>query len=408
MSEDNILVACDVGTSKICVLVAEVALDESLKLIGFGQSIPQGIKKGNIVNMQSTTAAIEEAVKAAEKMADIEIQSIFTNISGAHIASLNNRAAISLGNTNREITPSDIRKVCEAARSVPIQPGREIIHSISNEFRVDDNDGIKDPSGMTGLKLETETHIVTGSSNILHNFKKCIEDTGLKVENFIFSPLASAEAVLTEDEKKLGVALVEIGAGTTDIAIFAHGNIVYSASISIGSEYVTKDLAVGLKTTEEEAEKVKISKGLAAVESVPENEKIEVKNVSKDGYNIFTRFEICSIIEARMEEIFTMVREKIVQSGYRDRIKGGIVLTGGGVLLGNSEKLCGRIISLPVRIGKPQNITGLSDTVKSPAYSASVGILKYALKNYTLEVEEVVESDAFSLFFKRISSWFGF
>ncbi len=376
---EKLLVGLDIGTTKICVIVGEIVEDKRIDIIGIGTHPSKGLKKGMVINIDSTVESVKRAVEEAELMAGVEINSVYTGIAGGHIQGLNGRGVIAV--KEGEITRGDIERVLDAAKVVSIPIDREILHVIPQEFIVDGQDGIRDPLGMSGTRLEVCVHIITGAVTSAQNIVKCVKRAGLETMDVILQPLASSEAVLTQEEKDLGVMVVDIGGGTTDLAIFVEGAVRHTAVLPIGGNHLTNDIAIGLRTPPQEAEKLKIRYGCALTEMVKENETIEVSSVGGRAPRIMSRQLLSEVIEPRAEEIFTLVATEVEKAGFEDKIPSGVVLTGGSSLTPGMVELCEQILNLPTRIGGPSNMGGLIDIVRSPMYATGVGLLIYAYQS---------------------------
>ena len=375
MAKNETVVGLDIGTTKICAIVGEFADDGGIDIVGIGTHPSRGLRKGVVINIESTVESIKHAIEEAELMAGCEISRVFTGVAGGHIKGFNSHGIVAV--KNREVAEDDVRRVIDAAKAVAIPMDRETIHIIPQEYIIDDQDGIKKPIGMFGVRLEAKVHIVTAAVTSAQNIIKCANRTGLNVADIVLQQLASSEAVLTPDEKELGVALVDIGGGTTDIAIFAEGSIVHTSVISIAGNHVTKDVAIGLRTPEAAAEKIKQKYGCAMTSLVDKEETIEVPSVGDRTPRVLSRQILCEIIEPRCEEIFMLVQREIQQTGYADMLASGVVITGGQSSMEGMVELAEDVIGLPVRRGSPRNIGGLIDVVKSPMYATGVGLVLY-------------------------------
>jgi len=373
----ELVVGLDIGTTKICCIVGE-AKDGGLDVIGIGQHPSRGLRKGVVINIESTVASIKRAVEEAELMAGCEIGAVYAGIAGGHIRGFNSQGVVAV--KDKEVRPSDVARVIDAARAINIPQDREIIHVLPQEFIIDEQDGIKEPLGMSGVRLEAKVHIVTAAVSSAQNIIKCCARVGLTVADIVLEPLASAEAVLAEEEKELGVALVDIGGGTTDLAIFAGGAIQHTSVIPLGGNHLTNDIAVGLRTPMQEAERIKIQYGSAQVQMLERDETIEVPSVGGRAPRVLSRRILCEIIEPRVEELFQLVHREIQKAGQEDLLASGVVLTGGSTQLAGMPELAEEVLGLPVRRGSPRNVGGLVDVVKSPAYATAVGLLHYGLK----------------------------
>ncbi|TMB26709.1 MAG: cell division protein FtsA [Deltaproteobacteria bacterium] len=373
----ELVVGLDIGTTKICCIVGE-AKETGLDVIGIGQHPSRGLRKGVVINIESTVASIKRAVEEAELMAGCEIGAVYAGIAGGHIRGFNSQGVVAV--RDKEVRPSDVARVIDAARAINIPQDREIIHVLPQEFIIDEQDGIKEPLGMSGVRLEAKVHIVTAAVSSAQNIIKCCARTGLTVADIVLEPLASAEAVLAEEEKELGVALVDVGGGTTDLAIFVSGAIQHTSVIPLGGNHLTNDIAVGLRTPLQEAERIKIQYGSAQVQMLERDETIEVPSVGGRAPRVLSRRILCEIIEPRVEELFQLVHREIQKAGQEDLLASGVVLTGGSTQLAGMPELAEEVLGLPVRRGAPRNVGGLIDVVKSPAYATAVGLLHYGLK----------------------------
>jgi cell division protein FtsA len=373
---DNLVVGLDIGTTKICAVVGEVT-DKGLDIVGLGTSPSRGLRKGVVVNIDSTVESIKKAVEEAELMAGMEIDGVFAGIAGGHIKGFNSRGVIAI--KDKEVTAGDIERVIDAAKAVAIPMDREVIHVLPQEFIIDEQDGIKEPLGMSGVRLEAEVHIVTGAVTSAQNIIKSCNRAGLEVRDIVLQQLASSYAALTEDEKDLGVALIDIGGGTTDIAIFVQGSIWHTAVLALGGNHLTNDIAVGLRTPASEAEKIKKKYGCALTSLVRPEESIEVTSVGGREPRTLSRQVLAEIVEPRAEEIFTLAKREIEKAGYLEMIPSGVVVTGGSVILEGMPELAEQIFDLPVRRGTPRNIGGLVDIINSPMYTTGVGLVMYGM-----------------------------
>ncbi|MBI5286572.1 MAG: cell division protein FtsA, partial [Deltaproteobacteria bacterium] len=365
----DIVVGLDIGTTKICAIVGEVK-ENGLEIVGIGTHPSKGLRKGVVVNVESTVQSIKKAVEEAELMAGCEINTVYAGISGGHIKGFNSHGVIAV--RDREVTKADVGRVIEAAQAVAIPPDREVIHVIPQEYIIDEQDGIQEPLGMSGVRMEVKVHIVTAAVTSAQNIIKCANRAGLDVADIVLQQVASNEAILTQDERELGVALVDIGGGTTDIAIYHEGTIKHTGVISLGGNQITGDIAVGLRTPTEEAERIKKRYGCAMASMVQRDETIEVPSVGGRKPRIVSRQILGDIIEPRMEELYQLINMEITNSGYRGVIASGIVLTGGTAIMDGTVELAEQIFNLPVRRGIPMGIGGLVDVVRSPMCSTGV------------------------------------
>ena len=377
---ENIIVGLDIGTTKVCAIVGEKTKD-GIEIIGIGSHPSKGLRKGVVVNIESTVESIKRAIEEAELMAGCDINRVYCGIAGGHIRAFNSHGVIAV--KNREIAQADVDRVIEAAQAVVIPPDREVIHVIPQEYIVDDQEGIQEPLGMMGIRLEVKVHIVTAAVTSAQNIVKCANRAGLDVEDIVLQQIASSEAVLSPDEKEIGVVLVDIGGGTTDIALYHNGTIKYTTVISLGGNQATGDISVGLRTPAGEAEKIKKQYGCAMTAMVSKDDIIDVQSVGGGKTRRVSRYMLCEIIEPRMEEIFDLVNREIVKSGYDTLISSGVVLTGGTASMEGLTELAEQVFNLPVRKGLPTGVSGLVDVVKSPMYSTGVGLLHYGSRHST-------------------------
>ncbi len=398
--QEDILVGLDVGTTKICTIVAEVIDDKRLEIIGIGSHPSVGLKKGMVVNIESTVNAIKRSVEEAELMAGIDIGRVYTGVAGGHIKGFNSRGVIAV--KDQEVTQMDIDRVLDAARAQAIPLDREILHVLPQEFIVDSQDGIKAPLGMSGVRLEVLVHIITGAVTAAQNIEKSIQRAGLDMEEMILQPLASSEAILTPEEKELGVAVVDIGGGTTDIATFVDGGIRHTAVLPIGGGHFTNDIAIGLRTPREDAEKIKISHGCASIDMVKEDEQIDVPSVGGRPPRKLSVQLLAEIIEPRAEELFSLVAREIENMKDEDKIASGMVITGGTSSLRGMADLAERVLGLPVRVGHPSGVGGLVDVVNAPGFATGVGLTLYAFRN---RKNQEVRRNGKGRMFSRMKNW---
>ncbi len=375
---ENLVVGLDIGTTKICCIIGEIT-DEGIDIIGIGTHPSKGLRKGVVINIESTVASIKKAVEAAEFMAAVEVGAVHVGIAGGHVKGFNSHGVVAI--KGEEVTAEDVDRVVEAAKAVAIPQDREVIHVIPQEFIIDGQAGIRDPIGMGGVRLEAKVHIVTGAVTSAQNIIKCANKCNLQVTDIILEQVASAEAVLSADEKDLGVVVVDIGGGTTDIAIFVQGAIVHTSVLSLGGNHLTNDIAVGLRTPSVEAEKLKQQFGLAMVKMAGEDDLIPVPSVGGRPARKLPRRILCDIIEPRVEEVFALVGREIQLSGYEDQIASGVVITGGSASLNGMPELAEEVLKIPVRRGIPQGIGGLVDEVRRPKFSTGVGLVLYGAKH---------------------------
>jgi cell division protein FtsA len=408
----DIVVGLDLGTTKVCTIIGEQDSEGQVHIIGVGTCPSSGLKKGSVVNIEQTISAIKKSVQDAERMAGVQITSAFAGIAGGHIKGLNSRGVIAVSRKDKEITEEDRERVLEAARAIAIPMDREIIHVVPQEYIVDDQDGIKNPVGMSGVRLEAEVHVVTGSVTSVQNIVRSVERADVRVADIILQPLASAEAILSTDEKELGVVLIDIGGGTTDIAVFINGSLWHTGIITLGGALVTSDVAVGLRTPNTEAEIIKTQFGCAYTAMVKEEEEITVPGVGGRADRRMPRRVLSEIIEARMEEIFELVTAELKKNGFEDRIPAGAVITGGASLMEGTAELAEKILQLPVRIGSPKKIGGLTDVVSNPSYSTAVGLVLMGMQTQDPQPTKKPASfaageDMFNNVLDRMKKWFG-
>jgi len=402
--KEPVVVGLDIGTTKICTVVGEM-VDDQVNIIGLGTYPSKGLRKGVVINIESTVQSIKKAVEEAELMAGCEITSVYAGIAGGHIKGINSHGVIAV--KNREITASDVKRVIDAASAVAIPMDREVIHIIPQEFIVDDQDGIRDPVGMSGVRLEGRVHIVTGAITSAQNIIKCANRAGLDVDDIVLEQLGSSDAVLTPEEKDLGVAIIDIGGGTTDLIIFASGSIKHTAVVSLAGSHITSDISMGLRTPLEEAEKIKIRYGCCLASMVRKDETIEVPSVGGRKPRVLSRQTLAEIIEPRVEEILTLVQNEVSRTGFGNLIASGIILTGGSTILEGMPELAEQIFNLPVRRGTPTGIGGLVDMVNSPMYATGVGLVLYGSRNKEQARFKVGEGNIFTKVTHRMKEWIG-
>jgi len=373
-NDKNLIVGLDIGTSKVVALVGEETMDGQLEITGYGMHPSNGLKKGVVVNIDATVQSIQRAIEEAELMAGCQIHSAFTGIAGNHIRSLNSHGIVAI--RSQEVTNIDVDRVIDAAKAVAIPADQQILHVLPQEFIIDAQEGIKDPIGMSGVRLESRVHMVTGSVSAAQNIVKCVRRCGLEVSDIILEQLASSYAVLTEDEKELGVCLVDIGGGTTDIAVFIEGAIRHTAVIPIAGDQVTNDIAVALRIPTQMAEKVKLDAGVALSENANDGI-IQIPAVGERPKREITQKQLARVIEARYDELFALVQAELRRRGFEQLISSGIVLTGGASKITGITSMAERIFQVPVRLGTPSNITGMPEIINNPIYATSIGLLMY-------------------------------
>lgn len=403
-ADKNLLVGLDIGTSKVVAIVGEVSPDNEIEIIGIGSSRSRGLKKGVVVNIESTVHSIQRAVEEAELMAGCEIHSVYAGIAGSHIRSLNSHGIVAI--RDNEVAVGDVDRVIDAARAVAIPADQKILHILPQEFVIDKQEGIKEPIGMSGVRLEAKVHMVTGAVSAAQNIVKCIRRCGLEVDDIILEQLASSYAVLTEDERDLGVCLVDIGGGTTDIAVFTDGSIHHTAVIPIAGDQVTNDIAVALRTPTQHAEEIKVRFACALAQLAKSDETIEVPSVGDRPARRLARQTLAEVVEPRYEELFTLVQSELRRSGFEDMIAAGIVLTGGSSKMEGAVDLAEEIFHMPVRVGVPQHVSGLSDVVRNPIYSTGVGLLLFGHKQSGENLGSVKLQGGMSGVWERMKSWF--
>jgi cell division protein FtsA len=378
MKRSDVLVGLDIGTSKICVIVAEVAEGGSLEIVGLGKHPSKGLNRGAVVNIDQTVESIRSAVEEAEFISGVPIRTAYVGVAGGHIRSFNSNGIVAI--RNKVVTEADVDRVVEQGRAVTLAADHEILHVLPQEYIVDDQEGITEPIGMAGVRLECKVHVVTGAIPAIQNITRSVERAGLAVEKLVLQPLASSVAALTEDERDLGVAVVDIGSGTSDVAVISSGEIKYSAVVPIGGNHVTRDIAIGLRTPDHQAERIKQEFGCALSSILDHEEEIEVPSVGGRPPRVLSRQMLAEIIEPRMEEILTLIRREIQKSGHEDLLPAGVVLTGGASIMQGTEELAEKMLQLPVRLGSPGGIGGLVDMVNGPMYSTGVGLVMYGMQ----------------------------
>jgi cell division protein FtsA len=387
MASGKILAGLDIGTTKICVIVAEVDETNQVNVVGVGTVPSEGLRRGIVVNLEKTVHSISRAVEKAERMAGLDIKAVYAGIAGDHIRSINSRGVIAVSRKDNEIGPADVARVVEAAKAVAIPADREIIHVIPQEYIVDDQDGIKDPIGMSGIRLEAEIHIITGAVTSAKNICKSIERAGLRVEDLVLEPLASSYAVLGPDERDMGVVLIDVGGGTTDVAVFYEGSIRHTAIIGLGGASITNDIAIGLRTPIDKAEELKIKHGCALSSMVSEDEKISVPGVGGRPTRELSRYVLSSMIEPRLEEIFTLALKEVRKNHFADLLSAGVVITGGTALMHGMTELAEQVFEMPVRTGVPTGVSGLVDSVSDPRFSTGVGLILHAFHSEEMDAD---------------------
>ncbi len=402
--EKNLIVGLDIGTSKVVAMVGEVRVDGEIEIIGLGSHASRGLKKGVVVNIESTVQSIQRAVEEAELMAGCEIHSVLCGIAGSHIRSLNSHGIV--GVKDREVTSGDMDRVIDAARAVAIPADQRILHILPQDFIIDGQDGIREPVGMSGVRLETRVHMVTGAGSAAQNIVKCVRRCGLEVDDLVLEQLASSYSVLQEDEKELGVCLVDIGGGTTDIAVFTDGAIQHTAVIPIAGDQVTNDIAVALRTPTQYAEEIKVKYACALRQLAGSDENIEVPSIGDRPARRLTRQTLAEVVEPRYEELLNLVQAELRRSGLEDLVAGGVVLTGGSAKMEGLIELAEEVFHMPVRLGIPQYISGLADVVRNPIYATGVGLLLFGHGNHGALGGRMEETEGAKAVWNRMKSWF--
>lgn len=399
----SIIVGLDIGTSKVCSAVGEMT-EHGVEIIGIGSHGSSGMRKGVVINIDNTVASIKKAVEEAALMAGCEINTVFTGIAGGHIKAFNSHGVVAV--KTREVSQRDLDRVLDAAKAVAIPTDQEVVHVLPQDYIIDDQDGIKDPLGMSGVRLEARVHIVTGATTAMQNIVKCCNRSGLHVADVALMPLACADAVLTDDEKDLGVALADMGSGTTDITIFHDGAVKHTAVLPIGGNHVTNDIAAGLRTPFADAERIKLRYGCAKASMVAEQARLEVPSSAGKPQRTVSRQILCEIIDPRMDEVFQLIRREILKSGYEDYLGSGVVMTGGSMLLPGALEAAEVAIGCPVRLGTPRHVGGLVDVIANPVYSSAIGLVLYGIKRQERSFFRVREdATILSKVKHRMSDW---
>jgi cell division protein FtsA len=400
--EKSLVVGLDVGTSKIVAIVGESQPDGGVEVIGLGSHPSTGLRRGVVVDMASTEQAIQRAVEEAELMAGCEIHSVYAGISGSHIRSLNSDGTVAI--KDKEVTEGDVERVLDAARAVPVAADQKILHVLPQEYVIDNQDGIRQPIGMAGVRLEAHVHVVTAALSATQNISKCVARCGLTVDELIMQPLAASYAVLTDDEKDLGVCLVDIGAGTTDIAVFTDGAIRHTACIPIAGDQVTNDIAVALRTPTQHAEDIKIKYACALEQLARNDESIQVPSVGDRTSRQLARQTLAQVVEARYRELFSLIQAELRRSGFENMIAAGLVMTGGASRIEGAEELAEEIFHMPVRLAVPQYVSGLSEVVSNAIHATGVGLLLYG--NQAASGRSLLPTSGGDTIFDRVRSWF--
>ena len=402
--ERKLLVGLDIGTSKVVAIVGELSSEDGLEIIGVGSHNSRGLKRGVIVNIESTVQSIQRAVEEAELMSGCEINTVYTGIAGSHVRSLNSHGIVAI--REKEVSGSDVDRVIDAARAVAIPADQQILHVIPQEFLIDTQEGIREPIGMAGVRLEAKVHLVTGAVSAAQNIVKCVQRCGLNVDDIVLEQLASNYSVLTEDERDLGICLVDIGGGTTDIAVFSDGAIQHTAVIPIAGDQVTNDIAVSLRTPTQYAEEIKIKYACALSQLANTEETIEVPSVGDRPPRRLARQTLAEVVEPRYEELFALVRDELRRSGFLELTAAGVVLTGGSSKMEGAVELAEEVFHMPVRLGVPQYVQGLADVVRNPIHATGVGLLLYGKEAVQARAPSSGLGSGFPSVFDRMRSWF--
>ena len=400
--KNSIVVGLDIGTSKVCAIVGEMT-EHGVEIIGLGSHASQGLRKGVVINIEATVNSVKKAVEEAALMAGCEIHTVFTSISGGHIKAFNSHGIVAV--KNHEVAQRDLERVIDAAKAVAIPMDREVLHVLPQDYIIDEQDGIKEPLGMSGVRLEAKVHIVTGAVTSAQNIVKCCNRTGLNVAEIVLAPLAAAEAVLTDEERELGVVLVDMGGGTTDIALYHDGTLKHTAVLGIGGNHVTNDIAAGLRTPFNDAERIKQRYGFAKARMVTDDERVEVPSVAGKGATTVSRQILCEIIEPRLDEIFELIQREVAKSGYEGSLASGVVITGGSMLLPGAVEMAERSFGMPVRLGVPTHVGGLVDVIDSPAYAVAVGLVLHGMKRQERAVFRPRDDKIIAKVKHRMSDW---
>ena len=401
---ENMIVGLDIGTSKVVAIVGKRKMDGTIEVVGIGSHPSRGLKRGVVVNIETTVQAIQRAVEEAELMAGCRIHSVYAGIAGSHIKSLNSHGIVAI--RDREVTQADIDRVIDAAQAVAIPADQKVLHILPQEFVIDNQEGIKEPMGMSGVRLEAKVHLVTCAVNAAQNIEKCVRRCGLEVDDIILEQLASSYAVLTEDEKELGVAVVDMGGGTTDIAVFTGGAIRHTAVIPIAGDQVTNDIAMALRTPTQNAEEIKIKYACALTQLAGADETIKVPSVGERAPRDLSRQALAEVVEPRYEELFTLVQSELRRSGFEDLIPAGIVITGGSSTMEGVVDLAEEIFHMPVRLASPQAVAGMTEVVNNPIYATGVGLLIYGFRQMDAGRGPVLRGESSLSLFERMRNWF--
>jgi cell division protein FtsA len=402
--ERKLLIGLDIGTSKVVAIVGELSSENTLEVIGIGSHPSRGLKRGVVVNIESTVQSIQRAIEEAELMSGCEINTVYAGIAGSHVRSLNSHGIVAI--RDKEVSSGDIDRVIDAARAVAIPADQKVLHVLPQEFLIDSQEGIREPIGMSGVRLEAKVHLVTGAVSAAQNIVKCVQRCGLDVEDVVLEQLASSFSVLTEDEKELGICLVDMGGGTTDLAVFRGGAIQHTAVIPIAGDQVTNDIAISLRTPTQHAEEIKIKYACALSQLANLDETIEVPSVGDRPPRRLARQTLAEVVEARYEELFSLVRDELRRSGFEELIAAGLVLTGGSAKMEGAVELAEEIFHVPVRLGVPQYVEGLVDVVRNPIHATGVGLLIYGKEAVQAEPERATDRAGMPGMFQKMGKWF--
>ncbi len=402
--ERKLLIGLDIGTSKVVAIVGELSTENTLEVIGIGSHPSRGLKRGVVVNIESTVQSIQRAIEEAELMSGCEINTVYAGIAGSHVRSLNSHGIVAI--RDKEVSSGDIDRVIDAARAVAIPADQKVLHVLPQEFLIDSQEGIREPIGMSGVRLEAKVHLVTGAVSAAQNIVKCVQRCGLDVEDVVLEQLASSFSVLTEDEKELGICLVDMGGGTTDLAVFRGGAIQHTAVIPIAGDQVTNDIAISLRTPTQHAEEIKIKYACALSQLANLDETIEVPSVGDRPPRRLARQTLAEVVEARYEELFSLVRDELRRSGFEELIAAGLVLTGGSAKMEGAVELAEEIFHVPVRLGVPQYVEGLVDVVRNPIHATGVGLLIYGKETFQTEPERTADRAGMPGMFQKMGKWF--
>ena len=403
-TENNMIVGLDIGTSKVATVVGDVSEDNQVEIVGVGSHPSRGLKKGVVVNIESTVQAIQRSIEEAELMAGCQIHSVYTGIAGSHIRGMNSHGIV--GVKDQEVSSGDVERVLDAARAVAIPADQRVFQVMPQEFVVDQQEGIREPVGMSGVRLEAKVHLVTGAVSAAQNIIKCIQRCGLEVDDIILEQLASSSAVLTDDEKELGICFIDIGGGTTDVAVFTDGAIKHTAVIPIAGDQVTNDIAIAMRTPTQHAEEIKIKYACALRQLANPDDTIEVPSAGGRDPRRLSRQTLAEVVEPRYEELLSLVLAELRRSGFSDLVAAGVVLTGGSSRMEGVVDLAEEIFHMPVRLGIPQNVTGLADVVRNPVYSTGVGLLLFGLQNQNLSKDSPSGESRMVDVLKKVKNWF--